>query len=1197
MPVVPTTSGRQVESRGVQSAGLQTFSQPGIGDAFVRAGTEAIDVLGQAKQRANIALAQEASLNLSQISSDLLNNPETGLLNLKGKNAIGKGHEYTQQFDAQVEQLAMSLPDEQARNAFMQQAQQQRIQFTTQAGRHEIGQINAYEEGQFQATLLNNGKNAAALYGDNAAYVLANKQTFQQIEEYGAAHGWSDEQIQAKKIEFKEKVADAALSQWSANNATAFIQSNGELSDTAAGARRAVTDSGSSERVRGIRNNNPGNLEYSKTNPWVGQTGDDGRFAKFETPEHGIRALGRNLMSYQRQGIDTVSEIINRWAPPTDKNDTMSYIKAVCEQLGVSADEPLDASNPDTLKALCAAIIHHENGSQPYSDQQLTAGVSAALGLSTIPTNTKRYTGNAAFDAASPEAQASFMRQADQLRRQQQAEYKTMIDSQVRDATAAYMRGVEFPNPPGEADFIAAYGVREGNLRYTEFKNTQIAGQYIGSFRNMPTSSITAYVEQLRPDTGETGEGYAARAALYDNVVSAANQVIKQRQSDPVQFSLASGQTKPIDMSNKDNFGQSVALRAAQVSDLAKSYGTPLTFFSKDEANQIGVFFRDAPVSDVIGKLDRKYYIRADGQLMNDAELSAFLGEAYNTIATGGLNKLTDTGMRISGARANRGNASRQIHFKDADSYLQYQQLYGDRSLWEIMVGHLEGISKDIALVETYGPNPDHVFRSLLDQVKAETATANPSKTGKVERLANNTENLYNFISGKTQPVANPHIARWSDNIRNWLVASRLGSALLSSFSDLGTMYLSAKVTNLPMNQLFRNQLEAMDPTNRTELARARRAGLAMESLLGSVNRWAMDNMGPSVSRWAATAVMRASGLTAWSDAHKRAYGVTMMGSLGEVVSRTPDLRSLDDSDFRILKSKGITDTDWSVWKLAQQEDWGNGNNTMLTPESIMRIPDSAVKHLGEPERVKFEATRKLLGAVTEEVDMAVITPGAREQLITGSGIQRGTWKGELTRSVFLFKSFPISVVMRHWSRAMGMPSAGGRAAYIATFIASTTILGALSQQLNDLASGRNPREMTGEDAAKFWLGALLKGGGLGLYGDFLLSDHTRYGSGALASMLGPVAGLVDDVVKIAQGIPLNAVEGKSEQTGGDLVKLGKGLMPGANLWYLKAALDHMIFNQMQEYFSPGYLRKMEQRSKKEFNQTYWWRPQDVTPQ
>lgn len=612
---------------------------------------------------------------------------------------------------------------------------------------------------------------------------------------------------------------------------------------------------------------------------------------------------------------------------------------------------------------------------------------------------------------------------------------------------------------------------------------------------------------------------------------------------------------------------------------------------------KVGRVSQDKWISDVIGKLDRKYYIKDDGQLMSDAELKTFLGEAYNTIATGGLNKLSDTGMRISGARSNRGNASRQIHFKDADSYLEYQREYGDRSLWEVMVGHLEGISKDIALVETYGPNPDHVFRSILDEVTAEQATANPERTGRIKRLANSTENLYNFIAGKTQPIANPHIARWSDNIRNWMVASRLGSALLASFSDLGTMYMSAKVANIPMNRLFMNQLEAMNPANRTELARARRAGLAMESLLGSVNRWAMDNMGPSVSRWAATAVMRASGLTAWTDAHKRAYGVTMMGSLGEVVSRAPDLRSLDDSNFRILKSKGITEQDFSVWKLAQQEDWGNGNTTMLTPESIMRIPDAAVMHLGPPERVRFEAMRRLLAAVSEEVDMAVITPGAREQLFTGGGLQRGTWKGELTRSVFLFKSFPISVVLRHWTRAMGMPSPGGRAAYIAAFLASTTMLGALSQQLNDMASGRNPREMAGKDAGKFWLGALLKGGGLGLYGDFLLSDHTRYGGGALASMLGPVAGLVDDVVKLAQGIPLNAVEGKPEQTGGDLVKLGKGLIPGANLWYAKAALDHMIFNQLQEYFSPGYLRKVEQRSKKQFNQTYWWRPQDVTPE
>ena len=618
MPTVPTVSGRQVESRGFQSPGFQAFEQPNVGDVISQVAPKAIDMFAQAKRRADVAQAQDASLQLSQVSSDLLTNPDTGLLNLQGKNALGKGQEYTQQFDSQAEQIAMTLP-EGARAGFLQQAQQQRIQFTTQAGRHEISQLNAYEEGQFQATLANNGKLAASAYGDNANYVLYNQQTFQQIETYGAAHGWSAEQIQAKKTEFKEKVADTALSQWSANNSIEFIQSNGELSDTAVGSRRAVSEGGSGDSARGIRNNNPGNLEYSKTNPWVGQTGDDGRFAKFETPEHGIRALGRNLLSYQRQGIDTVSDIINRWAPPSDNNNTDAYIQAVCAQLGVTADQQLDASNPDTLKALCAAIIQHENGSQPYSDQQLATGVSAAIGLSQLPTSTKRYTGNAAFDAASPEAQATFLRQADQIRKQQQAEYRTSIDSRVRDASAAYMRGVDFPDAPTQTDFLAAYGVREGNLRYTEFRNTQIAGQYIGSFRNMPTSSIQAAVESLKPDTGETGEGYASRAALYDNVVTAANQVIKQRQADPVQFSLAAGQTKPIDMSNQNNFGQSIALRAAQAADLAKAYGTPLTFFSKEEANQIGTFFRDAPVSQQSAYLDTIRQSTGGGQVYMSA--------------------------------------------------------------------------------------------------------------------------------------------------------------------------------------------------------------------------------------------------------------------------------------------------------------------------------------------------------------------------------------------------------------------------------------------------------------------------------------------------------------------------------------------------------------------------------------------------
>lgn len=584
MPVVPTVSGRQVESIGVNAPEIQSFQRPNIGDVAVKVGGQALDVFAQAKQRADVAMSQDASLQLTQAASDLMTNPQNGLLNLQGKNALGKGQEYTQLFDAKAQELSMQLP-ESARSGFMQQAQQQRIQFTSQAGRHEISQLNAYEQGQFQATLDTGAKTASEMYGDNTSYVLANRQAFQQIDDFGAAHGWSDEQIQAKKVEFKEKVADRALSQWSASNSIEFIQSNGELSDTVTGSRRATLGGGEStgEGARGIRNNNPGNLEFSASNPWVGQTGDDGRFAKFETPEHGIRALGRNLLSYQRQGIDTVSDIINRWAPASDNNDTDAYIRAVCAQVGVTADQPIDASNPNTLKALCAAIIHHENGSQPYSNDQLSTGVSAALGLSQLPASNKRYTGNAAFDAASPEAQATFLRQANQLRNQQQSEYRTTIDGQVRDATAAYMRGIEFPNPPGEADFMAAYGVREGNLRYTEFRNTQIAGQYIGSFRSMPTGSITAYVDQLRPDTGETGEGYASRAELFDQVSAAATKVISQRQNNPFNAAVEIGAYKPIASNNPSDITAEVANRFSSQESL-RNLGINAPILSSEES-------------------------------------------------------------------------------------------------------------------------------------------------------------------------------------------------------------------------------------------------------------------------------------------------------------------------------------------------------------------------------------------------------------------------------------------------------------------------------------------------------------------------------------------------------------------------------------------------------------------------------------
>lgn len=128
--------------------------------------------------------------------------------------------------------------------------------------------------------------------------------------------------------------------------------------------------------TRGIRNNNPGNIRVSK-DQWEGMTGDDGSFVIFDSPESGVRALGKNLLSYGRQGYDSIEKIINRWAPPNE-NDTQAYIDSVVAATGIPATQSLDLSDPDTLSSLAQAISFHETGSR-YDPEVYQQGVARAL--------------------------------------------------------------------------------------------------------------------------------------------------------------------------------------------------------------------------------------------------------------------------------------------------------------------------------------------------------------------------------------------------------------------------------------------------------------------------------------------------------------------------------------------------------------------------------------------------------------------------------------------------------------------------------------------------------------------------------------------------------------------------------------------------------------------------------------------------
>lgn len=619
----------------------------------------------------------------------------------------------------------------------------------------------------------------------------------------------------------------------------------------------------------------------------------------------------------------------------------------------------------------------------------------------------------------------------------------------------------------------------------------------------------------------------------------------------------------------------------------------------------------EAWVNDVLPMVDRRRYVNEDGSAFTDTQMRDFLREAWKTIATDGANKLQPGKVTSTGMRAKRHAEARAIHFAGPEQYLAHQAKYGEKDLYQVMVGHLGAMSRDIALVDTFGPNPDHVFAYFREQALKGEAEANPRKSGRARERADRLAGLYDFVAGYHPPVGNEYLARVFDTLRNWMVSTRLGSAVITSFSDEATLYLTAHVNNLPQFQVFRNELAALNPANKAELALARRAGLALDSMIADMNRWGQEALGPSFSSKMAHTTMRLSGLNALTDARRRAFGVTMMDALGSLTRSVEKLKALSDTDHRILKSKGITETDWQVWRAASPEAWHGQNTTVLTPEAIMRIPDAELQRAGvipsgegpnvarAAERVRTEAVTKLLGVVLEETDVAVIQPGLKERALMGGGLQRGTWKGELTRSFFLFKSFPLAMMLRHWARGYGMETAGGKAAYIASLTAATTVLGALSMQVNEVLSGRDPKNLNpfdGKAGVRNWFAAMLKGGSLGIYGDFLFSESTQHGRGALAALQGPVFGLFEEAFNLTQGNVVQLSQGRDPHFGAELTKFVKSNTPGASLWYAKAALDHMIFHQLQEMASPGYLRTVSNRARTQFGQDFWWEPGEFMP-
>ena len=593
--------------------------------------------------------------------------------------------------------------------------------------------------------------------------------------------------------------------------------------------------------------------------------------------------------------------------------------------------------------------------------------------------------------------------------------------------------------------------------------------------------------------------------------------------------------------------------------------------------------------------LDRRQYLREDGSIMPDAELLPMLEGVHATLASNGLNKIEPGQYKGIGKRANAGSDRRVLHFQDGDAWMAYMKDFGEGSLYDAMIGHVGHMTRNIGLVERMGPNPEMQFK-----LQADIAQRADGAGSAANRSLGNTPDAYWAIaSGKTWTPENATIGKYAQDARNVQTAAKLGGAIVSSFTDVGTIAATLHYDRLPYFEMLKNIGRNLSKDQREFL---RSHGIIAEHLTSTLNRWTGDNMTHSLTGRVANSVMKLSLMNAWTDGLRSAFSATMMQGFAKKTGTA--WAKLDEWDRWMMTRKGITESDWNV--ISQAKPTERDGVQYLTRDSIIATGQDGAA----------QAATKWMAFVSDEARFAVVNPDmAVRAIVTGGGMPAGTLRGEAMRTFMQFKSFPLAMLTRHWGRIFDTPQglegapagfgaqtgAGGtvnRMAVLAGLNVSLMMLGAIVLQEKAILQGKDPYDMT---EPKFWARALGQGGGLGYMGDLLTKDPTEQrgnnfeqaGGVVLGPAGGAVAGLAGDLVLTNLW---EAAKGKDSHALAEGIRWTNSQLPYVGLWQVRGAWDHWFMHNAQEAVNPGYLSRMRARSMKDWNQDYYWQPGDIAP-
>ena len=611
---------------------------------------------------------------------------------------------------------------------------------------------------------------------------------------------------------------------------------------------------------------------------------------------------------------------------------------------------------------------------------------------------------------------------------------------------------------------------------------------------------------------------------------------------------------------------------------------------------------KDEWVDFTMKLMDRDKMLDSAGRRMSDKQLRRALEEAHKSIATGGASDLSTVRPPSgAGSSVNRRANHRFLVFKDGNAWMKYHDQFGVGDIQDHILSTMSRFARDIGELEILGPNSQATLR-FMQQIEDDAFTRGAmsadgkkarSLAAKVGRNLNDLNSLYDIVTGRAAVPAREGMARFGQSIRNVLMASQLASAFLVAISDVATASMTAKMNGMSslstVRQIFRTF--ATDQTNQRELAL--RAGFGAQGwashAIGSQRFTGELAQGHAVTEKVADTVLRASLLTPFTEAGRYGFQLELSGFITDNLKRSYD--KLPNMLRKSMQRYGISEADWKV--MQETAVWQDP----VSGTKLLRAHDIYDGDFAGP---KFDAANKLQQMILTETQFAVVSSTSRVRQFLGEGkFKKGTLWGEIIANVGMYKSFPVSILHTHLQRAFYQGNPNGSlvrgAAYLAPLMAGMTVMGAMGMQANEVASGRDPRKINGA----FLQEAMVKGGSLGLLGDFLLTQSNGYKSSIVDLLVGPGVRNLSDIKELTVDNVIEGASGEDTNFGKEMFRFVKGLMPGQNLWYAKLIQERAFYDHVESLADPEAhksWRRTEQRARTENDQKYFWRPGRTKP-